>query len=309
VKKIIVLFILLLKLEYSNAQYLWDFGAGAGASNYLGDIGGYDKNGRPFLADLKFQKTRFTFSGFARYRLLSNISLKAEGGMVRLQGDDKTAIIPGRSNRNLNFRNDLYSLEVTGEIFFYENNDIGSSYRSRNALRCYAFAGLGGIFHNPKGNLNGTWIGLRELRTEGQSTPYRNINLVVPFGVGAYYTISKRHRIGWEFNYRWTFTDNLDDISDKYPSADFAKANEGNANFKKWNNKWQETISDIEGDPLAQNFGDGQKRGNPNNDDHYFTSSFYYSYVLRGKSTFYRSKYKSFFGGKSARRRKVRAKF
>ncbi len=308
-KKIIVLAILLLKIEHSNAQYLWDFGAGAGASNYLGDIGGYDKNGRPFLADLKFQKTRFIFSGFARYRLLSNISLKAEAGMIRLQGDDKTAIIPGRSNRNLNFRNDLYYLEVTGEYFFYENNDIGSSYRSRNALRCYAFTGLGGIFHNPKGDLNGTWIGLRELRTEGQATPYRNINLVVPFGVGAYYTVNKRHRIGWEFNYRWTFTDYIDDISDKYPSAEFTKANEGNANFKKWNNKWQETIADIEGDPLAQNFGSGQKRGNPKNDDHYFTSSFYYSYVLRGKSTFYRSKYKSFFGGKSARRRKVRAKF
>jgi hypothetical protein len=309
VRKIIFLLLILSVVRPSYGQYLWDFGVGAGASNYLGDIGGYDKNRRNFIADLKIQKTRFDLSGFARYRIMSKISLKAEGGLIRLQGDDKTAIITGRANRNANFRNDLYFLDLTAEYFFYENNDIGSSYRSRNALRCYAFAGVGGIYHNPKGNLGGGWFNLRPLRTEGQASPYRNINLVVPFGVGAYYTINKRHRIGWEFNYRWTFTDYLDDISGNYPSAEFAAANAGVTNFTKWNEIWKKTIPDYENDPLAKSFGDGNKRGDPKNDDHYFTSSFYYSYVLRGKSSFYKSKYKSFFGGSKAKKRKVRAKF
>jgi Domain of unknown function (DUF6089) len=309
VKKFILVVFLVLACEKSNAQYLWDFGIGAGVSNYLGDIGGYDKNRRNFVADLKIQKTRFDFSLFARYRIMSDISLKVEGAFIRLQGDDKSSIITGRANRNLNFRNDLKSLELTAEYFFYENNDIGSSYRSRNALRCYLFAGVGGIYHNPKGNLNGTWIDLRPLKTEGQSTPYKNINLVIPFGVGAYYTINKRHRIGWEFNWRWTFTDYLDDISTRYPSQEFADKNAGNANFKKWNDLWKETIPDYENDPLAKSFGDGNKRGDSKHKDQYITSMFTYSYVLRGKSSFYKSKYKSFFGGKNARRRKVRAKF
>ncbi len=314
-KKFILVAFLCLAFENSNAQYLWDFGIGAGASNYLGDIGGYSKNRRNFVADLKIQKTRFDLSGFARYRIMSNISLKAEGGMIRLQGNDNTAIILGRSNRNLNFRNDLYNLELTAEYFFYENNDIGSSYRSRNALRCYLFAGLGGIYHNPKGNLNGKWIDLRQLKTEGQATPYRNINLVIPFGVGTYYTINKRHRIGWEFNWRWTFTDYLDDISGNYPTNEQAAANTS-SDFQKWNTIWQETFPGYDkspgatdNDPASFNFGNGNKRGDPKHKDQYFTSSFYYSYVLRGKSSFYKSKYKSFFGGKNARRRKVRAKF
>jgi len=115
-----------------------------------------------------------------------------------------------------NFRNDIYDLGLTGEFFFYENNDLGNTYKYRNGFRAYIFGGVGGFYSNPKTLYQGQWVALRPYATEG--VHYKAINLNIPMGIGFYFTIDKTHRIGFEMNYRKTFTDYLDDISGQYPS-------------------------------------------------------------------------------------------
>src|SRR5690606_4458195 len=65
-----------------------------------------------------------------------------------------------------------------------------------------------------KGELDGQWYALQPLQTEGVS--YSKINFSIPAGIGFYYTIDRKYRLGLELGWRTTFTDYIDDISDKY---------------------------------------------------------------------------------------------
>ena len=280
------------------SQYKWDFGGSLGASNYLGEIGGKEQTRRDFVADLKFSQTHFALDGFARYKVHPNISIKGGLAYGRISGSDKLSTNPGRNSRNLNFRNDLFELTVDGEFFFYEVNDIGRAYRYRNDFRAYIFAGIGGIYQNPKGQLNGegSWTALRPLKTEGVT--YSKFQFVIPSGVGFYFTISKQHRIGWELGWRKTFTDYLDDISTVYTVG---------PNPPSYANQTGYVLSNT--DPKYNSFMPGSKRGDPTHNDSYIFTMVSYSYSIRGKSKFSKSRYKSYFRKGKYKKRKIRAKF
>lgn len=305
-KNIFILFLILLFTTSLSAQRRLDYGIAIGVSNYLGDIGGKEKTRRDFVADMKLAKTRWNTGGFIRYKVKPKISLKLALDYIRLEGDDKLSTNPARNARNLNFRNDMFDLGLTGQFCFYEDNDLGNTYRFKNGFRAYAFVGIGGFYSNPKANYNGSWVKLRPLQTEGVS--YSPIGLNIPAGLGFYFTFEKKHRIGFEANYKTTFTDYLDDISGNYADPSGMSA-QGAA----LSNRTPElTGLDPE---FAKNFGYdsgrdvGNKRGDKTHKDSYMTMSLSYSYVLRGKSSFYRGRYGSFFNNKRGRVRKIRAKF
>ncbi len=301
---VIVFFIFLMSLSSLRSQWLWDFGGGIGASNYLGDIGGKEKTRRDFVYDMKLAKTRFNVGAFARYKWMPNVSLKIALDYIRLEGDDKLTANPARRYRNLNFRDNLYTLSLTGEWFFYEDPDLGNTYRYRNSFRAYLFGGASVFYYNPKGNYKGQWISLRPLQTEGVA--YSPVSLAIPTGLGFYFTFSKKHRIGFEATYWKTFTDYLDDISGNYPSTP-PKDNVARAMSLRTPELGQKAYIDDPGVYLSHNWGN--KRGDKTRKDAFLTMSLTYSYVIRGKSSFYRSKF-SWFGKKSKRRvRKIRAKF
>lgn len=301
-KKLLLSLALIFCMSMAYSQWLWDFGAAVGVSNYLGDIGGKEKTRRDFVADMKLAKTRWNIGAFARYKWRPRFSLKLAFDYLRLEGDDKLSTNPGRRARNLNFRNDMFDLAFTAEWFFYENNDLGNTYRYRNGFRAYVFAGVGGYYSNPKGNLNGEWIKLRPLETEGVS--YSPIGVNIPVGLGFYFTLEKKHRIGYEVNWRTTFTDYLDDISGNYP--DQVPANSLSAQMS---NRSGELGPNYPDDAYLSHTP-GQKRGDKSNNDSYLTMNISYSYVMRGKSSFYRSRYGHFFGKrKRGATRKIRAKF
>jgi len=314
-KKLLLSFLLVFCFSVSQSQWLWDYGTSAGVSNYLGDIGGKEKTRRDFVSDMKLAKTRWNVGGFARYKWRPKVSLKLALDYLRLEGDDKLSSNPGRHYRNLNFRNDMFDLALTAEWFFYENNDLGNTYRYRNGFRAYLFGGIGGFYSNPKGFYQGSWVKLRPLQTEGHS--YKPIGVNIPIGAGFYFTLEKKHRIGFEINWRTTFTDYLDDISGNYPDAP-----PSNSATYDLSNRTPELGAPSPDDPSGgayPYFVDpktnkaifaGQKRGDPTHKDSYITMSLSYSYVIRGKSSFYRGRYGHFFGKKSKRRvRKIRAKF
>src|SRR5688572_15630094 len=126
----------------TQAQYLWDFGVQAGASNYLGEMGGKEKTRRNFISDIKLSKTQVTAGAFARYKFTPLISAKLAANWVRIEGEDNKSTNPGRVGRNLSFQNNIFELELTGQVFFYEVPDLGHTYRYRNDFKMYAFAGI-----------------------------------------------------------------------------------------------------------------------------------------------------------------------
>ncbi len=294
-------FIAILSVGTTNAQYNWDFGAQVGASNYLGEIGGKAGTRRDFVMDMKLSKTQFTVGGFARYKFTPLISGRVGLNWVRIQGADNASTNRGRAGRNLSFRNDLIELDLQAQVFFYEIPDLGRTYRYRNDFKMYAFVGVGGYYHNPKTQYQGEWVKLQPLQTEGVA--YKKMGVSIPAGIGLLFTLEKRHRIGWEFNWRTTFTDYLDDVSTVYadPSTLSSELAIDLANRR------DELTGNNYPDP--KHYSPGSKRGDPSHNDSYLTTSVYYSYVLRGKSSFYRSKYGSIFKRSKYKKRKIRAKF
>ncbi len=75
---------------------------------------------------------------------------------------------------------------------------------------------------NPQGDLNGTWVALQPLGTEGQGTsnnphaPYSLFQLCIPFGIGIKTNFSKGLCLGIEWGMRKTFTGYIDDVYGTY---------------------------------------------------------------------------------------------
>ncbi len=301
-KVIFIGLLFLISLTETRAQYLWDFGGHIGASNYLGEMGGKAGTRRDFVMDMKLEKTQFTLGAFARYKV--NPLLRVKGGVnwIRVAGADNLSTNPGRVGRNLSFRNDLIELEVTGQIYFYDIPDLGRTYRYRNDFQMYAFVGVAAFYNNPKTLYNGSWVALRPLKTEGKS--YSPVSMSIPLGIGLFFTIEKKHRIGWEFDWRTTFTDYIDDVSGNY-----ADPNDLDSDLARVLANRRGEITNTVGVPAPIYYTPGQKRGDPSHKDSYITTSVYYAYVMRGRSSFYRSKYGSIFKRKTNKKRKIRAKF
>lgn len=288
----------------SKAQWLWDYGVSVGATNYLGDIGGKEKTRRDFVADLKLSQTRWNVGGFARYKWRPKLSLRLAFDYVRIEGKDALSSNPGRRFRNMNFKNDVFDLGFTGHWFFFEDNDLGNTYRYRNSFRAYIFGGVGGFYTNPKSLYQGEWVKMRDYFVEGYE--YKRIVLNLPSGFGFYFTFDKKHRIGFEANWRKTFTDYIDDISGNYPDMPSDPYTQGLA--LRTTELDQATKDGNVGAYLSHTWG--MKRGDKTHKDNYMTLSLSYSYVIRGKSSFYRTRYKGNFFTKNKRKsRKIRAKF
>ncbi len=300
-KQVVLAFLLVTSCAV-NAQWLWDVGGTLGASNYLGDIGGKEGSRKDFISDIKLAKTRWNVGAFGRYKWRPKLSLKASFDYLRVEGDDKLSANPGRHFRNFNFKNDIYDLAFTGEYFFFEDNDLGNTYRYRNGFRAYIFAGVGAFFHNPKTFYQNEWVALQPLATEGYQ--YKKLVMNIPMGIGFYFTFNKKNRFGFEMNYRKTFTDYIDDISGNYP------ADPGDDYMRGLILRKDEldpkTIIDNPGAYLSHDWG--YKRGDNTNKDAYLTVSLSYSRVIRGKASFYRVRNTGFFS-KKRKMRKIRAKF
>lgn len=295
---ILIITFLLISLSWFKAQrgYKMEYGIGTGLSNYLGEIGGREQKARPWLLDMKLAKTRWNETVFMRYKFHPALAVKFALNYLRIEGDDKLSLNPGRRYRNLSFRNDIYDFETTlNWLFFDSKQPTGVYSRTSVYFSAYVFAGAGVFHHNPKTFYQGSWIALQPYKTEGVS--YSKFGYCVPVGLGFYVTLNKRrraHRIGIEINWRYTNTDYLDDISTTYKSP----ADLPSATSYALSNRNPELTKQPAG--FAGNYGwhgvqaDGvtpvnqAPRGNPNNKDSYISFNINYSIAL--KSRFTRSK-------------------
>lgn len=292
-------FILVIALLFSSSVlvkaqkgYKFEYGIATGVSNYLGEIGGREKAGRPFILDLKLAKTRWNETVYMRYRFHPKLAVKFAFHYLRIEGEDRLSVNPGRKYRNLSFRNDIYDFETTLQwMFFDPKKPTGVYARTNIYFSAYLFAGFGGFHHNPKTKYQGSWVALQPIKTEGVT--YSKWGYCVPLGAGFYVTLNKRrrsHRIGLEVNWRFTNTDYLDDISTVYknpselPSATAVALSNRNPELTKQPEKisgnygWQGT--DIDGNPVNK-----APRGNPNNKDSYISLNISYGIAIKSRFT------------------------
>lgn len=213
--RFIGIFIILLSTAQVKAQFHTfasrsELGPIVGGTFYMGDLNPY----------MPFKETNLAGGLVYRFNIHSRLSFRANFIYGHLEGDDANSSNAFRQNRNLSFHTDIYEGAV-GVEFSYFPFQLG---HERYKGTAYLLAEIGIFKMNPKTFTDdGDEVELRSLGTEGQGSelnsksPYKLTQLVLPIGVGAKMSLSKRVGIGFEMGLRKTFTDYIDDVgSDNY---------------------------------------------------------------------------------------------
>jgi len=243
-----LLLCVILTCSQADAQYFrqsnyWktqrqEVSLGFGISNFLGELGGRNQIGSPFVWDLELSQTRPAMHIDYRYFVAQKMALRARATYGVLAGNDNLTSEEYRQNRNLHFRSDVIEFTVAYEFHMYRE-ELGHVYDLRGVqgtkssrVGFYGFLGIGGFYFDPKAQFENTWVRLQPLGTEGQGLPdgpesYKNIALCVPMGVGLRKAISKTLSAGLELQYTKTFTDYVDDVSTSYYDNEAIRAANG----------------------------------------------------------------------------------
>jgi hypothetical protein len=178
---------------------------GGGGMYYVGDL----KDDQ--LPDSKFM-TLFPYAGI-EYALSERTSLRLAYMKGRLKGADQW----GQSNpgRDFQFRSPLDDVHIAARINILKNS-------STRTVSVGALVGAGVFWFKPE-VYNGYWTDAQSLGTEGQ---YLDGDYPSPYalnGVNLKYGLEVTWRIDpvWALDLFWihthTFTDYIDDVSDRYP--------------------------------------------------------------------------------------------
>lgn len=202
-----------------------------GTTNFLGDLGGRDREGTDFSpVDLDFPVTKSAFGAGYRYKIQRWFNVATKFNYLIVNGDDSYTKDIYRNNRNLRFKSNIFELAGRIEIG-YQSNKAGNRYGIKRTLsrrmknnqhNLFLFAGVGGFYFNPKAkNPKGEYVKLRPLHTEGQGLPggpkqYSNYSICLPFGIYYKSIINKKWSVGVELAWRKTFTDYIDDVGRSY---------------------------------------------------------------------------------------------
>lgn len=238
------------------SQY-YEVGTFVGMSNYSGDL----NEGSPIIP----QEYNPAIGLFARYNASRTFSIKASLTKGQISGSDRNADLESLNMRNLNFRSDIVELAAV-----FEWNLLPFAIREGKTSAPYLFAGAGGFYFNPEGQMRGNWYDLQPLGTEGQgydmmgNTPrYSKYQVSFPMGIGFKFNVNNKVNFGIEFGARKTFTDYLDDVGGKYPDLDMLR--QQNPIAASLSYRTPEVMPN-----MIQNNPEGTMRGNPANKDWFF---------------------------------------
>lgn len=274
-------------------KYKREFYFGIGAANFLGDLGGLDRIGTDFSpVDLELKQTGFSAGMGYKYKLAKWINVSIGANYLKVRGDDKLTADIYRNNRNLNFKSNVFELLGRLELV-YMHNRVGNRYgikktmSSRMRTGAYdlaAFIGFGGFYFNPKGkDVNGNWIKLRPLHTEGQGLPggpkqYKNYSVCILMGIAYRYYIQRVWSVGLEFSFRKTFTDYIDDVSTVYHNKVLLQQAYGNKSVEMAD----PSLGKIYGATSPDASGKGAQRGDLNKDS-YMSVQLTVGYLIKKK--------------------------
>ncbi len=264
--------------DFYDSPFLFEIGASVGAMNCLTDIGGAKGVGKRFVKDLNLGTTSVSGGVFINAIYKNAVALRLEGAFGKISANDNVLknvdpldIAFQRYNRNTSFRSKITEISLVTELhplFIFINYEERESDPPK--LSPYLLAGVGYYTFNPQTELNGKWIDLQPLSTEGQGFKeypdrkvYKLQQINIPVGIGLKYELSRMVNLRGEFVYRVLQTDYLDDVSTTYVdptlySNYFTGTKLANAVI----------LSDRQ---ITKVTGPGGKRGSPKQNDAFFS--------------------------------------
>ena len=215
------------------------------------------------------------------------VGLRLEATFGKVKADDKSLksvsqSTLGRYERNLSFRSSIQEVALIAELHpvFFRKFTYG---KKLPRLSPYVLGGIGFFKFNPQAKLNDEWIDLQPLSTEGQGfkeypdrKPYKLTQLVCPVGIGVKYKVSPLLNVSLECTSRILFTDYLDDVSTFYIDPNIYNqyfTGTQLANALLLNDRQKELNP-------THNTNIGYERGNPKNNDSYFSFNIRFAAVL-----------------------------
>lgn len=274
---------------YNNSYYepviTWEAGASAGGMNCLTDLGGKAGTGKKFIKDVNWNNMRPCGGWYLEgvYHSVIGARLEVSFGQVTA-GDsilkNKPSPAYGRYLRNLSFRSDI--TEASLVAVFYPLVLFRKNGESLPMVLPYLLAGAGYFTFNPQAFINNTWISLPPLHTEGQGfasypgrQPYRLVQFNLPVGIGITCEASTLLHFRAEIIYRKLWTDYLDDVSKTYidPSVFYLNLPPATATLaaRLANRRLHQSDYTLHA---------GDRRGNPGNNDAYFSFNLKLALVL-----------------------------
>jgi hypothetical protein len=263
--------------QYYDNSIVFEIGGSLGAMNAFTDLGGRKGIGKRGVKDFNFKNTELCGGMFFSAVYKNEIALRIEGTFGQIHAYDSilkkvAATTNGRYERNLSFRSSISEISALVEIhpFYLFGNFDEDHYPP--AVSPYVVFGLGYFHFNPQAMLNGNWVNLQPLSTEGEGfseypnvKPYKLTQFNFPLGIGGRYDLSPLVNVRAEIITRILQTDYLDDVSGRYidPSV-FANHFSGL--------KLQEALLlNDRHKPGAVTAHPGGIRGDPKNNDSYIT--------------------------------------
>ncbi len=266
--------------NYYDNPVMFELGGSVGVMNCLTDLGGKKGIGKKFIKDLNFGNTKFAGGVYASVTYKNAFAVRLEGTYGEVNAHDSIlksikATVFGRYERNLSFRSRIAEFSVMAELhplFIFINWEGRDAEPPR--FSPYILGGVGFFGFNPQAKKGNNWIDLQPLSTEGQGFKefpdrkvYKLQQTCIPVGLGLKYELSSMFNLRLEGVYRILSTDYLDDVSSTYfiDPALFSNYFTGNklANALLLNDRHAEL------DPTYVRTG--EERGNPKNNDSYFT--------------------------------------
>jgi len=279
---------------YNNRYYdqaiLLEAGAFAGAMNCLTDLGGKSGEGKPFIRDLNVKNTHFCGGLYAGLMYINRWGVRLEATVGRVSASDSilkndNSVAQKRYQRNLHFQSTIAEIMIVGEfhpLSFLANEDREKPF----LVSPYLCAGIGLFHFNPQANLDGIWMDLQPLHTEGQGfkeypgrEEYKTTDLVLPAGLGIRFELGALVHARFELLHRFLSTDYLDDVSAEYIDPEvFSKYHEPTTADKarRLADRRQELDNSLVTVP-------GETRGNPRNKDSFFSVNIKLGIILNRK--------------------------
>jgi hypothetical protein len=191
-----------------SAQRGWEAGAWLGAAQYFGDLN----------TEFKFQDPKLAGGIALRYNFNERVCLKFGANMGSVAADDANSDNTFERARNLHFRSRVGDAAAQLEFNFlpYIHGD------SQFGWTPYLFAGYSVSYFNPQAEIDGEWVDLRPLGTEGQfkSEEYFTVSGGLLYGGGFKIDLNYEWSINLEIGARKLFTDYLDDVSTNYADVE-----------------------------------------------------------------------------------------
>lgn len=271
--------------KYYDASWLIESGISIGAINALTDLGGRRGKGGIFLKDINLQNTKTSFAAQvgALYNYSFGFHLQYFQGTVSAQDSllkNQQGVSQLRYQRNLHFKSTIKEFSALFEWHVFR------TIKDLKYYSPYLTTGIGYFRFRPQAKLSNQWIDLQPLHTEGQGfyeyperSNYSLQQFNIPVGIGILFELSAILNVRIEVVHRILLTDYLDDVSKNYidPSL-FTKY------FSPEQARFALLLSDRrrELDPfILPNTGD--KRGNPERNDSYFSINLKTSLILNRK--------------------------